>query len=182
MVKQLKPFQQGDLDGLCGYYSAINALRLINPKIGWSDCYELTKEWLPMLEEKRGYFAQMATIGLYMPDLNFILTLIANEYGIKKKRPFCRNSRASLDEYWTAMKDFLDEAPHRAIVFGYYTETASHWTVAKRLTKKTIWLFDSSREKVLRKSLLTTGKINYDKPIGLSPALTFFLQKTPSNE
>jgi hypothetical protein len=36
--RQLKPYQQGRLDGLCGVYALINALRLLCPRLDENDC------------------------------------------------------------------------------------------------------------------------------------------------
>src|SRR5688572_29539520 len=36
--RRLKPYRQGRLDGLCGVYSLINALRLLCPRLGEDDC------------------------------------------------------------------------------------------------------------------------------------------------
>ncbi len=36
--RQLKPYRQGRLDGLCGVYALINALRLLCPKLDEDDC------------------------------------------------------------------------------------------------------------------------------------------------
>ena len=38
--RQLQPLQQGDLDGLCGIYSIINAIRLVKVKDGGSPMYD----------------------------------------------------------------------------------------------------------------------------------------------
>ena len=36
--RQLKPYRQGRLDGLCGVYALINALRLLCPRLNEDDC------------------------------------------------------------------------------------------------------------------------------------------------
>src|SRR4051812_41058272 len=36
--RQLKPYRQGRLDGLCGVYTLINALRLLCPRLDEGDC------------------------------------------------------------------------------------------------------------------------------------------------
>src|SRR5919112_4172381 len=36
--RQLKPYRQGRLDGLCGLYTLINTLRLLCPKLDEDDC------------------------------------------------------------------------------------------------------------------------------------------------
>jgi hypothetical protein len=36
--RRLKPYRQGRLDGLCGLYTLINALRLLCPKVDEDAC------------------------------------------------------------------------------------------------------------------------------------------------
>src|SRR3712207_4404911 len=36
--RRLKPYRQGRLDGLCGVYTLINALRLLCPRLDEDDC------------------------------------------------------------------------------------------------------------------------------------------------
>jgi hypothetical protein len=36
--RRLKPYRQGRLDGLCGLYALVNALRLLCPKLDEDDC------------------------------------------------------------------------------------------------------------------------------------------------
>src|SRR5215204_6001316 len=38
MARRLKPYRQGRLDGLCGVYSLINALRLLCPRLDEDAC------------------------------------------------------------------------------------------------------------------------------------------------
>ena len=36
--RRIKPYRQGQLDGLCGTYALVNALRLLCPRLGEDAC------------------------------------------------------------------------------------------------------------------------------------------------
>jgi hypothetical protein len=166
------------MDGLCGIYSAINALRLIEKRVSLNECYELTYEWLTVLQKRKGNLVNIVTDGMYIRDLNFVLTLMCNQFGIEKYRPFFRQKDVPLDDFWSSMEQFFAEGNSRAVIIGYYRFDANgHWSVADKVSDRSIRLFDSFGGKYLRKANCTTLEINDDQPIGVCPNQTFYLMK-----
>jgi len=72
------------------------------------------------------------------------------------------------------MLDFLDGTPGRAIILGL-NGFHDHWTVIKRISSKSIFLYDSDRIPRLARSQCTTAKRR--RKHLLLPAQTYFLSK-----
>jgi hypothetical protein len=49
----MEPYKQGDLDGLCGIYSIINAVRLVHKGLTDDDCDELFQKAFICLERRK---------------------------------------------------------------------------------------------------------------------------------
>ncbi len=176
----MKPFQQGQLDGLCGFYSIINALRLINGGITEDKCYEHTEDWLLALEKKRGKLAKVVATGLYLNDMIYVLTMASERYDFRRSRPYYKQSKVDLDAFWTNMQDFFSSGNHRAIIIGYYSnlwDDDGHWSVVRKVTDKSIQLFDSYGNMYIRRSSCTTNIDEHGKRTVICPAQTIFLMK-----
>ncbi len=176
---RLKPYLQGDVDGLCGLYSAVNALRLIEKKLTLDECYEEVHIWLTALEKRRGEIAKVIINGLYLYDLNFVLNLMAEKFDVTKFRPFYKQANIPFNVYWDTLKSFFEEGDQRAVIAGYENRRLddSHWSVIKKVTDKSIHLFDSCGRRYILKSKCMTQKMNGNQTIVLYPAQTFFLIK-----
>lgn len=114
----MEPYWQGSLDGLCGIYSIINAVRIVVGGISAEKCYRLFFKILTALEEKHS-LPYVVSSGVEINGLAHIFkTVIEKEYPVvKRSKPFHRRRDASLDEVWERMQDFLS-MPNRSVLIG----------------------------------------------------------------
>jgi hypothetical protein len=172
----LAPYEQGELDGLCGIYASVNAIRLIDKTMHGQKSVTLFNKLLRCLE-KRGGLSSVATNGMYLRDLNIILNEVVNKrYGIVVERPFCWSRKRPLDHLLSEIETFLEEDSGRAVIAsvggGMY-----HWSVIARVTRKEIHFFDSYSIKKLKRRYFTTGKVTNKKPYYFDKKDVFFLSK-----
>lgn len=170
----LKPYLQGDVNNLCGLYSAINSVRLViyPSKIK----PELLSRCIAVLSQKKkaGDFIGKGT---YSSDIAYLLKeLLVREYAIRFTKPF--KKAVDLETYWSKLKRFLHQHSNRAVIMLYYTEHAGHWTVIREITDNELILFDSKRTKDLPKDICTTTELSHSKTRLLMPTMTFLIKST----
>lgn len=130
------PKYQGELDGLCGIYSIINALEecgeVFHEDIFKLACSALGKNrWPKVLWE-----------GTTLKDMqNMLKHCLEKHPNLKVNYPFTKNPPLSNDEYWKRFDEiFADEATICAIIG--VTQPSAHWIVATKEGGR-IWLSDS---------------------------------------
>lgn len=143
------PFQQGNLDGLCGVYAIINAARLLAqrrrlPKAVWLELFEALTERL----QDDGALSDAVPNGIATRQLRGLLahacTWLATEHDIQlvTSRPFMK--RRSLP-----FADAADELRERLILDGdrrtvAILGTTEHWTVVRSVGQVHLNLYDSA--------------------------------------
>ncbi|MFH2066486.1 MAG: hypothetical protein ABIK15_14905 [Pseudomonadota bacterium] len=172
----MKPLRQGDLDGLCGIYSIVNALRLVC-NLNNDECFVLFKESLALLEKKKK-LSEIIAFGTSIVQLSRVFKEVIDEkYPTKRTKPFHKNKDVPLCEYWNALEEFLVES-NRAVIIGIDgDEWDGHWTCVVTVTEKTLVLFDSYNWKRLYRKNYTTRKITKRRPYLISPYYTIFISK-----
>ena len=172
----MMPLLQGQLDGLCGVYSTINATRLIE-KITREEAHRLFQKISRLIEPRKSLPAILAN-GLEPNDIAYILTnLIERQYPLKRFKPFHRVRRIALDLYWREVQGFLQAKESRAVILAAESWTWSHWTVIRKATPKTLFLFDSDNMKIFQRRHCTTNEVSKARPILLYPTTTYFLSR-----
>lgn len=174
----MRPLVQGQLDGLCGIYAAINATRLIG---------SLTQEesqWLfhqaCRLMESRKSLATILGEGLNSKDLAYLFReLIERRHSLIRFKPFSQAKNVGLERYWRSLKGFLESGERRAVILVLGNWDWGHWSVVRKASKKTLFLFDSDKLKVLNRRHCTTSEATKTRPIILYPSLTYFLERKP---
>lgn len=178
----LIPWAQGSLDSLCGLYSLVNALMLVNGCLGTSSAAEAIKRLLDALPGGRPV-AQVWHQGADPSDMTrMIRECLARRYAVKVTRPFYGKPTITLATYWDQVRGFLNDSPHRAVVLVMDGEDYSHWTVAHAATQDHLELFDSWGWKRLLRRKCTTASLTTNRPVLLYPASTFFLQKAATKQ
>lgn len=173
----MKPFQQGDLDGLCGLYSLINAVRLVVHPITDADCHILASQALDMLGERKP-ISRLFLEGLGYRELAVVCkTIIEPAYPIKRYKPFQHDPAPSLDRYWSRLKSFLDEESRRAVILVTETKHHGHWTTVQAASERRLVLCDSSGMQQLIRKRCTIGAITQARPIMLHPFYTYFFSR-----
>lgn len=152
----IRPRRQGELDGLCGVYSVINAVRLLCPEMNKYDEEALFGILIASLARRRIRLASAVTLGLDIRTLRAIARIacrhIENETGIRLKVRRPQRCRYRLGSFWQVLRTELGKG--NIAIFGMWGRRA-HWTVAYKITEKSIRLVDSDNLKLLRRSRCT---------------------------
>jgi len=171
------PFQQGDLDGLCAIYACINAAKLITGRLGHEKGRELFLDAAVALA-KRKRSIEYITEGTNSIDITCILRdIICPEFNIIRSKPFHKRSEVSTVEFWQTARRFLDQNNSSSILINLETWDYAHWTVINRISTNQIFLYDSSRRKIINRKFLSTIDITDTAPILIHPTLSYFLKQ-----
>lgn len=144
------PFRQGDLDGLCGVYAVVNAVRLVLQTHGrirrelYNDFYQQLVD-----EVDRLYgFGKVSQDGMSTREIGRLLrqaSTVARSclgYDLEIRRPLLSRRRQSIKRAVDHLSLEL-KLPGTALLLGLEGKY-SHWTVAHRITRTFILLHDSA--------------------------------------
>lgn len=171
--KEMRPYLQGALDGLCAIYSIVNAARIISD-IGEEESKNLFKQILVHLESSAD-LGRVLTEGIGLNTLGGILRDVANGRIRERNMPFKHRPDTSLDEFWSEMISFLDGGTKRAILIGVGGRMWDHWSIVHAISDRQVYFFDSHKLKSLKRSRCTTVRPTAARPHLLCPTHTYFL-------
>lgn len=158
MPKRRCAYRQGDLDGLCGVYSIVNALRYVF-HLRDEQCQKLFGKLLKALEQDCGCLHQTLLTGMYLPRLKRLVGVasqcrLGDRDIIFQARPLrLKRDQCSLPHLWAVLEREL--GPTCVAIVGV-TGATDHWCVVYRVTSKTLWLLDSSGQTRMNRSRCTT--------------------------
>lgn len=142
-----KPFEQGDLDGLCGVYAVVNAARLAahpHRRLPAAECRELFAVLLAELADEgrlRGFVAH----GLGNRVLARLLRRTdrwlrkRNGLALEVRRPFAERGEPGPEACLRVLAEHLAR-PGAAAIVG----SDEHWMVVRAVTPKRLLLADSN--------------------------------------
>lgn len=146
------PYFQGNIDGLCGFYGIINAFQCLFPAtFSEDDAWELMVALCEKLAHK---FPAVIWRGAGVED-TVALFEAAQEYAAKTKhlggtlhvtRPFARRKMERMQDFWKEIADFLEEGGRgkiKRVAFVGIGHPDNHWTVATRVTPRSVTFFNS---------------------------------------
>jgi hypothetical protein len=171
--KEMRPYVQGALDGLCAIYGIVNAARIISD-IGEEESKKLFKQILNYLESS-GDLGRVLTEGIGLNTVGSILRDVANGRIHDRNMPFKHHPDTSLDEFWSEMISFLDGESKRAILIGVGGRMWDHWSIVHAISDRQVYFFDSHKLKSLKRSRCTTVRPTTVRPHLLCPTHTYFL-------
>lgn len=182
--KPIQPSQQGDYTALCGFFVIGNIVSLLFPKIRKAKLFEFI--WDYYIETYGD--AEGVLYGIYRERVNKILCNIIDEFDLPLTvyRPWWSRKAANIDEFLNKIRDVLNP-PDSAIILGYEygieddSGYYSHWTIIKKITEKSLLLFDSDSGNSrisLQKCHLCHERYSKEMPYGLSSTDTFIILKT----
>lgn len=154
-ARKLKPFSQGDLDGLCGIYSVVNAIRLLCPEIRKEQSGELFGALIARLRKEGRPPNEFVSRGIEATELwRLVRTaqrFMKGEYSIRivAKPLELHRHRRRYEEMWLALKAVLND--NGVVILGL-SGLHGHWTVAYRASDKAMHFFDSDNLKLLFRS------------------------------
>ena len=174
-----QPYRQGDLDGLCGVYSIVNAVRALCPELDQEGAEWLFAHLLQSLCDADVDLSIAVTGGIGRVELARLvraaIAYIDEELEIKltvKRLPKALRLTSNLGELWQAFEASL--SPKCVAIIGI-AGIHSHWTIAAKVTAKQVRLYDSGRITVLRRGLCTVGKaVNRH---GIPPKHVFLIER-----
>ena len=150
-----EPLAQGDLDGLCGVYSIINAVRRLCPEVGATDCERLFVLMMKSLRKHDTGRLSVTTRGLdqeHMFDLGKLVRgdlLKRFDIDLRFSTPKNLPRRANVDLVWQLLNERLSNTC--VAILGLHGK-CDHWTLAVSATVSQIRLADSDGMKVLRRA------------------------------
>lgn len=171
--KEMRPYLQGALDGLCAIYSIVNAARIISD-IGEEESKNLFKQILDYLE-KSADLGRVLSEGIGLNTVGSILRDVANGRIPERNMPFKHRPETCLDEFWSEMMAFLDGGSKRAILIGVGGRMWDHWSIVHAISDRQVYFFDSHKLKSLKRSRCTTVRPTSLRPHLLCPTHTYLL-------
>jgi len=176
---KLPPYHQGDLDCLCGIYSATNAAKLVHKDVRGDKAVDLFYRCVKQIDRRKRLVRDL-TGGVPASDLRALLRkVLAAEYEIKARRPFGKARNFTLTPFLREVGNFLSEGPNRAVIACFSAGwELPHWTVIKSVAKKYIVLLDSAGWNRISRKKLTTRKATTRKPFLFATRETYFLSNS----
>ena len=168
---RVKPLIQGNLDGLCGIYSIVNASRIIS-KTTEDGSNDLFHRMVKFLDTKHK-FSQICVDGMDVSLLRKLIAIAGDNLFPYIEMPYTKSVPDTIDQFWEDMSEFM-ELRNRAIILGLGGRY-NHWTVVTRITPNRIYLMDSSGLKWLNKSKSCLYEGSDSTPHELWPHLSIFL-------
>ncbi len=172
-----RPLQQGSLDGLCGVYSIVNAMRLVCRKMNLEAAEELFGFLMKSTDSQCWEMRRAARSGLSSRQLSRLVERAAiymhRKFGIRIsiiRANYRRQRGESLSRLWAILGREICKGSVALIgLFG----RQDHWTVGTAISAKRIDLFDSDGMRTLLRSSCTTrpSRTQY----GLSGRDIFFI-------
>ena len=156
-----RPYRQGDLDGLCGVYSVINALRALCPELTRKHCASLFKLLVGCLKGRSKAPLDVVSSGMsrhtLLHLLNVAIAFVWRRFGVAvKARRLPKPVRTThrLVRLWRTLSNLL--SPNRVVIIGVEGRI-SHWTVATRIGPKHLFVLDSKNIKRFRRTHCVVG-------------------------
>jgi hypothetical protein len=150
-------YRQGDLDGLCGVYAVVNALRYLF-QLNEEDCRALFAALVKALHHRCRRPHQHILWGIPFSTLKRLIeatqtcrVLDCDQTFWARPLRLPRNQR-NLPRLWSGLTQEL--TPTCVALIGI-TGATDHWCVVYRITPKMLWLLDSSGRTRLRRSRCT---------------------------
>jgi hypothetical protein len=157
MPRHARAYLQGDLDGLCGLYSIVNAVCYVL-RLRDDQCRNLLEKLLEALEQDSQRVHQPLLRGICFRQLKQ-LVMVASQCRLKGQkltfatRPLRLNrQQRTLPHLWTALD--AEVGPTCVAIVGLAGIT-NHWCVVARVTPKTLWLLDSAGQTRIYRSRCT---------------------------
>jgi len=149
-------YQQGQLDGLCGIYSVVNALNYLlenndTPQIA-EDLFEVVLRAIP-----RKMYPDVLFSGTTLADLRLVgkaaVRYLDSRWNlqIKVEQPFIRRRFVDQAQFLEELEQYMAERAAVAILGIDWSALAGHWTVLQSIRSDELKLIDSSGLKSLKR-------------------------------
>jgi hypothetical protein len=159
MARRRRVLRQGDLDGLCGIYAVVNALRYLL-RLNKKQSQELFERLIATLVQDSPCSHKLLVEGILFNRLKQLAAaacrcrLAGRDLSFQVRTLRLRREEQSLSKLWAALD--REVGPGCVAIIGI-TGADDHWCVVYRVTPKTLRLLDSSGRSCIRRSRCTIG-------------------------
>ena len=188
----VKPLQQGEMDGLCGIYALVNAIRrLAGQRLSEEDGTDLFKELIRSVykrnnrkrKKKPQTPIEFIWDGTSTQEISYMLKkskdfLKDRNLNLDWKKPLQgRNRPNNIDQYWRRLQEAFQEHGGQdkcAAIVDYNWqidnhEEDGHWTCVIKITENILFLHDSFKRRDIKfkkmyKSRCTLGTPTSSRP------------------
>jgi hypothetical protein len=158
-ARRIRPYHQGRLDGLCGIYALVNALRLLCPRLDENACEAAfcalirarARQTVSPLTVIHGGLSRRELLKLIDPWQRFA----ARELGIRLTVAQLKVTEPSLRGIWCSLCEVLDG---KSVVIVGLDGIERHWTVAYAATERTLRVADSCGMRMILRAQCTVGR------------------------
>ncbi len=152
-----KPRQQGDIDGLCGFYAIIIALRLAYQPFGGLSVQHEKLIWRSIVRaaDRKWRFASLFLGGTHANQFLAVARCAAKTaYRLTGRKvllkPLMRRDVEACAKSLDAVIDTLKSKGHTSILAGIDSKELNHWTVITGVSRSTLRVLDSDGFHYLR--------------------------------
>jgi len=157
--RRFKAYRQGRLDGLCGVYSLINALRLLCPRLDEDACERVFSALIRARARQAASPLAVISGGLSRRELLRLIGLwqrfAAKEFGITLTVSRLKASEPTLRGIWRGLSRVLDG---KSVAIIGLDGVERHWTVGYAATPRTLRVADSSGLRMIFRSQCTVAR------------------------
>src|SRR3954468_18121512 len=179
-ARRLTPYRQGRLDGLCGVYALINALRLLCPKLDEDACEAAFCALIRARARQKSSPLAVISGGLSRRELLRLIgpwqRFAAKEFGIALSVSRLKVSEPSLRGIWQGLCRALDG---QSVAIISLDGAERHWTVAYAATERTLRVADSCGLRVILRAQCTVGRTSLRYRLRLSELLVVRRERGP---
>ncbi|MEQ8694921.1 MAG: hypothetical protein RIC85_06405 [Gammaproteobacteria bacterium] len=144
LAPNMASFQQGDLDGLCGLYSVINAIRIarypIRP-LSMKECSDLFQNGVSRLS-KTGHLAEFVCEGMEWRYVSNLATSLCKAASVDNRILRPRKPKSTFDKRQRWEWIIHQISKERPVMI--HLSKRDHYSVITGISQKRIRLFDSS--------------------------------------
>ncbi|MGR3983487.1 hypothetical protein [Pseudoalteromonas sp. 1181_04] len=156
-IKRVKPVKQGDLDGACGFYAIVNALKTLEPDLNENELFTQVIGSYMVDGDFKNFF-EGTRRGSIKNTLSRVIEYINNRYDLFDDKTNELYKLKFTIPYWykdtpRTRKKVLekinqaDNGKNMVCIIGYEHEHGGHWSVVKKISAKGMHMVDSSYEK-----------------------------------
>ncbi len=169
MARCRRAYRQGDLDGLCGVYAVVNAVRYVE-RLKEDQCEVVFRRLIKTLAQGSRPHVPLLW-GMGFRKLKGLVAAAGRcrfegrDTAFQARPLRLRGKDRSLPGLWAALEGEL--GPTCVALVGI-TGATDHWCVVYRVTPKTLWLLDSAGRTRIRRSRCTVraSRIRYCLELG----------------
>ena len=171
---------QGNLDGLCGVYAVVNAVRNISPKrLNGGQEKELFRQLIGMLGNESRLEDAICN-GMTVQPLGRLIDaaslFLQATHGTRLGRHLAfRKAPEGLQQFWDAIVEHLDKHGAGSVLLGLGGKH-DHWTCVGTMSENSITLIDSDGIRRIHRKNCTVADVKGVRHHMLWPTQTYLLQ------